>query len=240
MDQDHNQNKPIGTKTKLFDLIWDDILLECIFPYLTIKDLFNLRCCSRLSEEFVDCCFRKITRVNFSGIVDKHTKYAFEVLAKKCGNVRELNLAKCGWLTNSQLLPMLKNNISLETVNLNECNSITAVALQPVIINCKQLKKLSLSKCYWLTVGSVNALILHQRNLEELNISHCNTIGPKVLYILCRYLENLKILSMAYLSCVSDAILVVIAKNCIKIRHLCLVGCDRITDEGVEYVFFYQ
>lgn len=225
----------------VFDIIWDDILIEYVVPHLSIKDLFNLRCCSRLSKAFVEFVFRKLKTINLSNYNSPNIELAFDVLAKTCNNVRELSLAKCNWLNDCQLRTMLENNQHLISVNLNDCNSITAPSLQPIIINCKNLKILNLSKCYWLTVGAIDALVLHHgHHLQDVNISHCNTIETKSLILLLHKFLNLKVLSMAYLVCVTDTVLLTVSKNCKKLQHICLVGCDRITDRGIEYtILFY-
>lgn len=218
----------------IFDIIWDDVLFEYVVPHLSIKDLFNLRCCSRLSKAFVEFVFKKLKTINLSNFNSPNIELAFEVLANHCNNVRELSLAKCNWLDDRLLSTMLENNKNLTSVNLNDCNSITAPSLQPIIIKCKNLKTLNLSKCYWLTVGAIDALVLHHNDLIDVDISHCNTIETKSLILLLHKFVNLKVLSLAYLGSVTDSVLLAMVKSCKKIQHLCLVGCERITDRGIE------
>lgn len=227
-----NQNQL--SSLNLFDLIWDDILVENIVQYLSIKDLFNLRCCSHLSKTFVEFALTKLKQINLSNYNSKNIELAFEVLSTTCTNVRELSLAKCHWLNDRQLSTILQNNQYLHTVNLNDCNNITAPSLQPIIINCKNLRTLNLSKCYWLTVGAIDALVLHHHDLQDVNISYCNTIETKSLILVLHKFSNLKILSMSYVNGVTDVVLMTMAKQCKKLQHLCLVGCERISDRGVE------
>lgn len=222
------------TNLTIFHIPWEDILFQKVIPLLSLKDLFNLRCCSKISKELVDMSFQNLEEICFSGNNTKNIHLAFKVLANNCIKLKILNLAKCLWLTDDLLIPLLKNNKNLKFVNLNECTSVSAIALQPIIIDCRELKVLKLSKCQWLTAGAVDAFTLHQCNLEEFDISYCYSIGERCLLIFFRKFDKLRILSLAYTPSVTDNVLKQIGSYCKSLQHINLVGCNNISDIGIE------
>ena len=218
----------------LFDLSWEDVIIPRILKYLSLKELFALRCCSRTTKRLVEAAFERLNEINLSGNSTRNIEAAFTVLGQHCRRLENLHLARCHWLTDKLLLTILAKNKRLKIVNLNECVNITPLALQPIIIECKDLRVLKLSKCQWLTTGAVDALTLHQSNLEEFDISHCAAIGERCLIIFFRKLNKLTILSLANTPSVTDQVLIQIGNYCRALEHINLVGCVAISDYGIQ------
>lgn len=217
----------------LFDLPWDDILIPYILSYLSLKDLFNLRTCSSCSKELVNAAFAKVKSIVWPRNNSKNIAQAFRILSKHCHSLREINLAKCSWLTNDLLTNMLQHNNRLTSINLNECTNITASSLQPAILKCKRLRSLKLSKCIWITIGAVEAFTLHQSNLEDVDISHCSTISERCLVIFFYKFRYLSTLSMAYTISVTDNVMASLGKHCKLLKHLNIMGCYQVSDRGI-------
>ncbi|XP_011187354.1 F-box/LRR-repeat protein 15 isoform X1 [Zeugodacus cucurbitae] len=222
------------TKASFFDISWQDVLIPMVAEFLTLKDLFNLRCCSQTAKRFVEAAFELRKDINLAGNNSHNIELAFTVLGKCCRRVESLHLARCHWLTDEYLLPLLAENRRLRVVNLNECVNITPLALQPIIIECKELRILKLSKCQWLTTGAVDALTLHHSNLVEFDISYCTAIGERCLIIFFRKLNKLNVLSLANTPSVTDQVLIQIANYCRGLEHINLVGCAAISDYGIH------
>ncbi|XP_036328830.1 F-box/LRR-repeat protein 15 isoform X2 [Rhagoletis pomonella] len=220
----------------LFDISWQDVLIPMVTEFLSLKDLFNLRCCSQTAKRFVEATFERRKDINLAGNNSRNIELAFTVLGKCCRRVENLYLARCHWLTDEYLLPILAENTRLRIVNLNECVNITPLALQPIIIECKELRILKLSKCQWLTTGAVDALTLHHSNLVEFDISHCTAIGERCLIIFFRKLNKLNVLSLANTPSVTDQVLIQIANYCRALEHINLVGCAAISDYGIHAI----
>ncbi|XP_039488657.1 F-box/LRR-repeat protein 15 isoform X2 [Drosophila santomea] len=219
----------------LFDVCWDDVLIPQVAVYLSLKDLFNLRCCSRTAQCFVEAVLEKRQELHLSGNNTKNMDVGFRVLARCCQRLEVLHLARCRWLTDELLLPLLANNKKrLWAVNLNECVNITALSLQPIIVESKELRVLKLSKCQWLTTGAVDALTLHQSKLVEFDISYCGAIGERCLIIFFRKLNKLTVLSLANTPSVTDQVLIQIGNYCRELEHINLIGCATISDFGVH------
>ncbi|XP_073825264.1 F-box and leucine rich repeat protein jetlag isoform X2 [Musca autumnalis] len=222
-----------------FDLSWEDVIIPKILSKLTLKELFTLRCCSQTTKRLVECALEKLIEIDFAGNNSANIDLTFKVLGENCKRLENLQLARCNWMTDDLLLPILERNKHLKIVNLNECVNITPLALQPIIIECKDLRVLKLSKCQWLTTGAVDALTLHQSNLEEFDISHCTAIGERCLIIFFRKLNKLTVLSLANTLSVTDQVLIQIAKYCRALEHINLVGCAAISDFGIHALSNY-
>ncbi|XP_018790774.1 PREDICTED: F-box/LRR-repeat protein 15 isoform X1 [Bactrocera latifrons] len=223
-----------NAKVSFFDISWQDVLIPMVAEFLTLKDLFNLRCCSKTAKRFVEAAFERRKDINLAGNNSHNVELAFAVLGKCCRRIENLHLARCHWLTDEYLLPLLAENRRLRVVNLNECVNITPLALQPIIIECKELRILKLSKCQWLTTGAVDALTLHHSNLVEFDISYCTAIGERCLIIFFRKLNKLNVLSLANTPSVTDQVLIQIASYCRSLEHINLVGCAAISDYGIH------
>ncbi|CAD6999318.1 unnamed protein product [Ceratitis capitata] len=236
LDSEDSANPAEDTTVELslFDLSWQDVLIPMLADFLSLKDLFNLRCCSRIAKRFVEAAFERRKDINLAGINSRNIELAFAVLGKHCHRIESLHLARCHWLTDEYLLPILAENTRLRVVNLNECVNITPLALQPIIIECKGLRILKLSKCQWLTTGAVDALTLHHSNLMEFDISYCTAIGERCLIIFFRKLNKLQVLSLANTPSVTDQVLIQIANYCRGLEHINLVGCAAISDYGIH------
>jgi len=106
------------------------VLIPQVAVYLSLKDLFNLRCCSRTAQRFVEAALEKRQELHLSGNNTSNIDVGFRVLARCCRRLEVLHLACCRWLTDELLLPLLANNKKrLWAVNLNECVNITAFAI---------------------------------------------------------------------------------------------------------------
>ncbi|XP_052864502.1 uncharacterized protein LOC128271106 [Anopheles cruzii] len=246
-DERTNENKNIALLTwpptmaeddendamSLFDIAWEDVLYVKLFPLLSLKDKFNLRCCSKLTKSFVDHGFRRMREVNLSGNNSPTVAVAFEVLARNCRNVRVLNLARCHWIDDSNLFPFLQDNHRLSKINISDCPKVTTRSMQPVIIACKQLTTLKLAHCHWLTIGAIEALTLHHTKIQELDVSYCATLNERCISVFLLNCRTLRTLSLANVPAVTDNLLFAIAKHSKLIKHLNLIGCYMITDRGI-------
>lgn len=228
---DQQQDEPNGLT--LFDIAWDDVLFAKVLPLLSLRDLFNLRCCSRLSKNFVDNGFRRMRVLNLSGNNNRHIERGFQVVSRNSRNIRTVNLAKCSWLHDGLLSSFLQCNTKITRINLSECANITSASLQPIIIECKELTVLKLAHCNWLTIGAMEALTLHHSKIQELDISHCNSLNERCISVFLLNCRRLHTLSLAYLPSVTDNLLYSIAKNSKEIRHLNVIGCQMVTDRGI-------
>ncbi|KAG5675988.1 hypothetical protein PVAND_005844 [Polypedilum vanderplanki] len=221
------------SEINILHLIYNDTFIE-IKRFLSLKDIFNLRCVSSDFRDYFDNELAVLKVLNFAGQDDRAVS-CLKLLNNRCMNLRTINFSNCRWLTNDLLIPMLFNNShTLREINLSRCENLTEMAIHPLIIHCKQIKKLVLSHCsHWLTIGSLEALIFHHCNIEELDLTGCVTMSERCLTLLLQKFQKLKVLCLASMPCVNDNILFNISKFQSDIVHLNLFNCNAITDRGV-------
>ena len=208
----------MSTTTTVFDLPLHDVFILRILNQLSLKDLFNLRCCSRRTRLAVDTALTDLKELNLSTNNSKYIDRAFEVLATNCINLQTLNLSNCHWLSNDLLMPLLLANPKLRVIDVHECCKVTPTALQA--ITGEQLEKLTINKCLWEVFD----------NWTE----GCITIYEHCMVNCFSNLPHLKELSMKYTMYLTDEVLIAVAKNCPNLRILDVTGCHQITDIGME------
>lgn len=203
------------------------------FQFLNLQDLFQIRSVCTTFRDYIDDELTVLKEINLAGY-DERVIEPFKVLARLCENLEELNFARCNWITDELLLPMIETNAkTITSINLCGCDNLTIKSLQPIIIASKNLKKLNLAKCKWLTIGTLEAFVFHHTHVEELDLSECDIITERCLNILLQKFRNLKTLCLASVSCVNDSCLFMISKFQTNIKQLNLFKCAAITDRGI-------
>lgn len=171
--------------------------------------------------------------INIAGC-DERLIEPFKVLSNLCEKVESLNIARCLWMTDDILLPLIERNYhSISSLNVSGSENITEKSLQPIIIGSKKLKKLNLSKCFWLSIGIIEAFIFHHSHVEELDLSGCHMLTERCLILLLQKFKKLQTLCLASVQCVTDNVLFMISKYQSEIVHLNLFSCAAITDRGL-------
>lgn len=219
------------SEVTLLDLMFSDLFCE-IQDYLSIYDLFNLRCVCSDFRSYIDKELRTKKTLKLQS-QDERAEESFKVLSDKCCSLEIINLSRNVWLRDDMLMPMLdKNAKSIVSLNLNECTNLTSVALQPVIIGCKNIRKLSLQN-FNLTVGCLETFAFHQTNLQELDLGNCRMISERSIILLLNNFTQLRTLSLASVANVNDNVLFNISKYETEIVNLNLFSCALITDRGI-------
>jgi hypothetical protein len=221
------------SEVNLIDLIDCDIFIN-VQKFLTLKDLFSLRCVNVKFKNYINCELGKLKRIDLPR-AHPSAFFSFQVLSERCNYLEKINLNKNEWLSDDLLLSLLQRNTeTLTSLSLNDCNNLTAASIQPVIIRCKKLEKLSLQRNIWLTVGSIDAITFHQDNLRELDLSYCDTISERSLVIFCNKFLKLQVLNLSSIRSVSDNLLLNISINLHDLKFLNLFKCIAITNRGLK------
>lgn len=168
--------------------------------------MFQLRSVCSTFRDYVDDEITILKYINLAGCLRFEP---FRILGTICRNIEVLNFARCSWLTDDLLIPLLeKNSKSLVEINISNCDGLTVKSMQPIIIGSKNLKKLNLSKCFWLTVGCLEAFVFHHSHvIEEFDLSGCNMLTERCLNLLLQKFRWLRVLCLASITCVNDNVL---------------------------------
>lgn len=201
-------------------------------PHFTT--ILQIRCVSTTFRDYIDDELTLLRKINVAGSAEDVIEN-FKVISRLCGKLEDINVARCAWMTDDLLMPLIeKNSKTLVAINLSGCDNVTEKSLQPIIIqSSKKLKRLNLSKCCWLTVGTLEAFVFHHSHVEELDLSGCHMLTERCLNILLQKFRNLRMLCIASVPCVTDNVLFMISKYQSEIAHLNLFNCSAITDRGI-------
>lgn len=138
----------------LENLPHQDILFTWIFPYLDWSSLANLRQTSTLFQILVDGYMEVAERMNFRSQGSKsEIEYStFLTLASRMQRLRTIHFPKQKqWLTNSLVIPILKNNKFLQELNLEDSCLEDEASLLVITVNNRCLETLRLDDCEWAT-----------------------------------------------------------------------------------------
>ncbi|XP_034240881.1 F-box/LRR-repeat protein 15-like isoform X2 [Thrips palmi] len=218
---------------ELLDLNWDDVLHRHVLPYLSMADLFRLRAVSTGCRDLVHSYFSNALELDVSKHSEQMTTEAFNVLAANTNSLQSFIGDNCGFLEDSALKLLFKNNPKLKIVHLQCCKHLTPASLQPLILNCKGLKVLNLKGCPWVTSGCLQTFALHQTNLQEVHFESCGSLDDNCLEHFFSSFSKMQVVQFAHLHSVTDRTLMALAKYCKNLRNLDISNCSQITDQGL-------
>lgn len=227
-------------KLTLFDISWEDVLYPHVVRYLTLKDLFNLRCCSRTAREFVNGSLRSMKVLR---IIDSNSSSdmgrTIDVITDYCKNLRQIHINNCTWITNRIVETLMNiNNLKLLSVDITNCRYLAIGHLLANVNVCQQLKKLVLRDCqgdfnYW----QWNDMMKQPcHNIAELDLSELNDtyITERDLINISLKFPNVLRFRLENTDVVTDNVIVAIGKFCTKIEYLNINNCEKVTDRGIR------
>ncbi|WAQ96892.1 FXL15-like protein, partial [Mya arenaria] len=225
---------------RLYDLPWEDIVFQYIFPLLPIQTLFQLRRVSRECKHMVQHYFSISRVLNIARIGGKVTAEAFHILTDESSNLLHLNLRNAkDWLNDTLLMPVLKSNARIQTLDLTNCISLSNTSLQVLATHCVELKCLTLRDCVWLSPEGVTVIGLYCKELEKIDISGCWNVNDEALTVLVKGCSKLTFIQMSKIYGITDSSMSVLCRSCPNLVHLNVQGCWRITDDSIRFLTEY-
>uniref|UniRef100_A0A1L8DB82 Uncharacterized protein n=1 Tax=Nyssomyia neivai TaxID=330878 RepID=A0A1L8DB82_9DIPT len=160
----------------------EDFFINHLAKYLSLKDLFTLRCCSQNCKDLVERMFTVRREVIICGwkisLGAADPPNVIKFLANACRRLHRLYLLDIWWMKDDTLLPLLNNNPCLEVVDFLGCADITEKGLHPLSVQCKNLKSLMIegSSC---SDQFLDTITLHNNHLVEVNLSCQLDLSPE-------------------------------------------------------------
>lgn len=225
----------------IINIPWEDVLFKKVLPYLTIRDLFNLRSTSNIFTCLVNSYLVFIQSINlvrhknFNNVAFqvwiyeklrcvRNNSFHLQVLLSYCRNVRILNLSRCSWIDENDVKLFFENNPKIVQINLSHSLGVVNRVLQTLVVNCKKLKKINLSYSD-LSVGALESIIFHLDDLHTVDLSKCPLLTEKCLVKLVVKFHNIKNLFLMDVPAVSDRVLITISQHCKKLENLNIDKC---------------
>lgn len=222
------------------DLPWEQVLSSQVLPFLSTKDLFNLRSVSKGCQALVETHFHLQFHVNTNSLGDRFTSDAFRIMTRESTCLRTLSVRGAkSWLNGDILLPVIAGNPRLEKIDLAGCSAVPGAVVYSIGVNCKNLSYLCLENCVGLVLDNFLSFMQAENNLEFLDLSSCWNLDDDLVVQLVQFLPKLKHLLLANLYGLTDRSIVAIAHSCRNLKHLSIRGCWRITDGGIKLLSQY-
>lgn len=224
-------------ETSVFDIPFADVTRVRIFPLLSLKDLFSLRCVSFDMKNLVDEFFTTAESFDFTA---NNTSKAFTISTQyNNGRIQKLVLSQCkNWITEPLLIPVLKKNNRLSELDLSDCSTLREETLKTLTSCCKQLRKVSFSSCSLITKDSFLDFVQKCSELEEIDVERCWSIDDVCISAMCKFCPKLRVLNVSKvysLTSVSfDAL-----KTCSNLEILKMKDIWRLTDFDVRKILEY-
>jgi len=171
------------------EIIPNEIIVDCIFGYLDLYDLFNFKLVNKKYNELIKNYFtnpRNEQLVTYTiKITDKTLQNHFDALVKFLKHNKH-NIAFDCSRTNIQnshfkrlaTIQNLQNH--LVELNLCNCSHITDCSITS-IQKFKNLKKLIFSCCIQITDNGVNKAMENLKNLQEFALSYCRNVKKQTI-----------------------------------------------------------
>ncbi|XP_076460121.1 uncharacterized protein LOC143293096 [Babylonia areolata] len=226
----------VKLQMQLTDVMWEQVLCKHLLPYLSLKELFQLRGVSLEFRELVDFYFSH----TFTVCIDKtcsayFSSVAFEVLTKRNFCLKELTLDTAGtWLSDEALTVVLQNNPNLHTVDLSRCCFLTDVGVGAVGEHCVKLRRFSLVQCPQVTGRGLQSFIDNSACVEYINLSGCSGLTEDDLVNLATHCKEIKYFMLDMMYHLRDRTVAMIARSCPGLLQLNVQMSWRLTDHCIH------
>ncbi|KAJ4900653.1 F-box family protein [Raphanus sativus] len=156
-------------------------------------------------------------------------------LARNCSNLKALNLACCGFVTDAAISAVAQSCLNLESLQLESCHLITEKGLQSLGCYSKRLQELDLTDCDGVNDRGLE-YISKCSNLLRLKLGLCANISDKGVFHIGSKCSKLLELDLYRCTGFGDDGLAAISRGCKSLNRLILSYCGELTDTGVEKI----
>ncbi|XP_022131496.1 EIN3-binding F-box protein 1-like [Momordica charantia] len=152
-----------------------------------------------------------------------------------CKSLQSISICNCPGFGNASLTLLGKLCPKLQHVNLTGLNGITDSGLLPMLKNCEAgLVKVNLSGCVNLTDKVISSLAeLHGWTLELLNLGGCSKVSDASLVAVAENCQLLNDLDMSKCRITDFGIAALARANQFNLQILSVFGCPALTDKSL-------
>ena len=225
--------------------VGDDAVSEVVrnCPHLTSLAVTG---CSAVSDRALSTIALHASRLESLslGLCAKITDRGVQTIARKLKRLRELSLAACSAVTNVGVSIVCEQlGAVLESLDLSGLKNLTDFDTEDVARHCLALRHLNVRSCWRATDASARHLAKlcrrkRKRNcplFESIDLGGCRRMTDKGMVSLLRAAgADLRVLDLRGLARITDETLVAAGASCSGLRSLVLLGCEGVSEEGVE------
>ena len=221
----------------LLEIPWEDVLCRKIFPYLTIEEVYRLKCVSKQLNELATLFVtHHCKRFDFSNVGRKRTfgSAVFHSLTSNKHNIARLNMTNCyHWLEDQHLLRVLELNVDMTHLRLPECQRLHDATFMCVGNFLNRLQLLDVSFCRELSNDALVAIGGNLRTLQSLDVSGCWLVNDSAIKAVALNNRKLTVLRARLCYSLTDACIEVLARSCTGLQVLDIQGCWRVRDTSI-------
>lgn len=154
-------------------------------------------------------------------------------LAKSCGAVTKLRLARCDTVTDAFVQALTATGANLSHLALHAAGNLTDTSLAALAEHCPALKQVDLPHCPLLTDdGAVTLLRGCDGRLESLSLINSDLLTDAFLFALAHYGRQLRCLYMGECGALTAAAVQDMAGRCRRLEALCVHAHVLSRDEA--------
>ena len=133
-------------------------------------------------------------------------------LARHAPTLQKLNLTACNQISSDSLIAIAQGCPILEELILADCGrGVCGASMSALSRGCPLMRSLAVSRCEYIRASAIKAISCFEK-LEKLDLTGCASLGDEDVLPLAE----------------TDKVL--------KLRHLSLADCPRITDTGLTWI----
>ncbi|CAL1599666.1 unnamed protein product [Knipowitschia caucasica] len=224
----------------LLDLPWEDVLVPHVLSHVPLQTLVQLQRVSKQFLSLIQLYLANCRHFHLAPLGPTLPREAFCSLLRDSRSLQSLSLHCCSdWLSDSDLLPVIGQNLQLHRVELRGCSGLTRRSLVAVSLTCAQLSHLGLAHCEWVDALSLRSLADHCLHLQSIDLTACRRLKDESVCYLARKCVKLRSVSLAVNANVTDEAVEALAKSCRGLESLDLTGCLRVHDHSIRTLAEY-
>lgn len=169
-------------------------------------------------------------------LADCSTKEALESgLSRYGADLTHLNLDKFTFLTKDDFALVTRLAPNLRHLKLNRNNQIDDTSISLLAERCTQLQHLDISGCKRVTDISINLLLRKCPNLQYLDLYDCDINGT-FIFTQTKICLKLRHLDLAHCNRITRNAICTIAEQCPNLQYLNLDCCDGVNNDAICYL----
>ncbi|RLN20903.1 hypothetical protein BBJ28_00011454 [Nothophytophthora sp. Chile5] len=206
----------------------------------------SLAGCSALTDagvQWLAAGCAQLTRLDLTGALDL-TDAACAALGSHCPELRALRLGGVKGVSDVGLRLLADGCAKLELLHATNLYLVSdgsnrdfgLEGLRAIAAGCHELQELNLSGCFQLQERALMAVGASCPALRRLNLQACPDVTLAAVTAVLRGCQRLARLDLSGMRRCDDRVLRAVAKHGVALRHLIVVGCERVGDAGLHHL----
>lgn len=174
--------------------------------------------------------FQHLEVLSVAGIDSVCDEFVINIITASGGNMKELDMANCGKLTDISMKVIGKLCPELHSLNVSNLNRLTDLGLLYLANGCRSVRILKFCRNGFSDEAIAAFLEASGESLKELSLNGVSKVGPSTALSLAKCSRNLSSLDISWCRRISNEALGLIVDSCLSLKLLKTFGCTQITN----------